>query len=134
MQFCVSPNPERPIEPIGQGMVASLNTHDTPTFGGFWEGKDLDDQVELGLLNEEQERQAWQRRSSTREALLRFFEARHRGEWNVAGNGAAEVDPAFGPVLRGALEFMAESPAQVVLISPGRPVAGIDAAERPRHQ
>lgn len=36
------------------GCVASLNTHDTPTFAGFFQGADLDDNLQLGLHDEEQ--------------------------------------------------------------------------------
>jgi 4-alpha-glucanotransferase len=32
--------------------VASVNTHDMPTFAGWSRGKDIDDRVELGLLDE----------------------------------------------------------------------------------
>jgi len=38
--------------PAGQ-MVASVNTHDTPTFAGFARGLDIMDRVELGILKEE---------------------------------------------------------------------------------
>lgn len=32
--------------------VACLNTHDMPTFAGFWEGHDLQDRTALGLMDE----------------------------------------------------------------------------------
>ncbi|MBX3249185.1 MAG: 4-alpha-glucanotransferase [Myxococcales bacterium] len=35
-----------------EGSVATLNTHDLPTWAGWWQGKDIDDWVELGLYDE----------------------------------------------------------------------------------
>jgi len=37
-----------------RGVVASLNTHDTPTLAGFFAGADLDDNLQLGLFTEDQ--------------------------------------------------------------------------------
>jgi 4-alpha-glucanotransferase len=34
-------------------VVASLNTHDMPTFAGFWRGSEIDDQLDLGLIDED---------------------------------------------------------------------------------
>ncbi|HJT15806.1 MAG TPA: 4-alpha-glucanotransferase, partial [Thermoanaerobaculia bacterium] len=31
--------------------IASINTHDMPTFAGFWQGKDIDERVERDLLD-----------------------------------------------------------------------------------
>ena len=31
--------------------VASINTHDLPTWDGYWHGRDIDDSVDLGLLD-----------------------------------------------------------------------------------
>ncbi|MCB9625503.1 MAG: 4-alpha-glucanotransferase [Sandaracinus sp.] len=36
-----------------EGSVATLNTHDLPTFAGWWGAKDVDDWVDLGLYDEE---------------------------------------------------------------------------------
>ncbi|MCU0671211.1 MAG: 4-alpha-glucanotransferase [Myxococcota bacterium] len=39
-------------EPPPEGSVATLNTHDLPTFAGWWGAKDVDDWVDLGLYDE----------------------------------------------------------------------------------
>src|SRR4030081_2891890 len=44
--------------------VASLNTHDMPTFRGFWEGRDVEDLRELGFFDDEQARQERRRRGA----------------------------------------------------------------------
>ncbi len=38
MQFMVKSDPRQAVEPPLAGMVAHLNTHDTPTFKAFWDG------------------------------------------------------------------------------------------------
>jgi 4-alpha-glucanotransferase len=45
---------DRALNPVPERAVASLNTHDTPTFAGFWQGADIDDRTDLGLLTEAQ--------------------------------------------------------------------------------
>jgi 4-alpha-glucanotransferase len=49
-QFLVSANPWQALQDVPRATVASLNTHDTPTFAGFWNGADIRDRVELGIL------------------------------------------------------------------------------------
>jgi 4-alpha-glucanotransferase len=57
LQFRLTGNPERPLEPARSNVVASFNTHDTPTFAGFRLCRDLDDRVEVGLLDRERARE-----------------------------------------------------------------------------
>lgn len=95
----------RSEEPVMRGpkptSLASLNTHDTPTFAGWWTAKDADDQVELGLIPTEEAEQVRAGRAKTRAALAERF-------------GVAEQR---GPVLRAALEEIAASPARAVMVT-----------------
>jgi alpha-1,4-glucan:alpha-1,4-glucan 6-glycosyltransferase len=50
-QFWLRSDPWHPLRELRPGKVASLNTHDTPTFAGFWAGDDLDRFASLGLLD-----------------------------------------------------------------------------------
>lgn len=50
-QFLVSADPRQALQDIPRNTVASLNTHDTPTFAGFWNGADIRDRIELGMLS-----------------------------------------------------------------------------------
>ncbi len=52
-QFHVTGDPHHPLRPIPAGVVASLNTHDTPTFAGWWAGEDLATCEALGWLSAE---------------------------------------------------------------------------------
>jgi len=58
-----------PIHPV----VASLNTHDTPTAAAFWQGRDIDLRLEMGLLDEDQLREEHRFREEMRAAMRRYF-------------------------------------------------------------
>ncbi len=53
-QFELDPDPARAIHSTPATSLASLNTHDMRPFAGIWEGLDIADQIELGLLDEQQ--------------------------------------------------------------------------------
>ena len=90
--------------------VASLNTHDMPTFRGFWEGRDVDDLQALGLFDERQAAEERQRRGAQRQQLAGAAAAHWPGAWDGRG------DP-FPLVLRDRLEHLAASPARMVLVN-----------------
>ncbi len=55
--------------------VASLNTHDTATFAGWWRGADIDDRRDLDLITADQEATERIERDTARAALLAFTSA-----------------------------------------------------------
>lgn len=62
---------EAPV-PSPAESIASLNTHDTPTFAGWWRGTDIDDRRDLGLITDAQEADERALRARARVALLAF--------------------------------------------------------------
>ena len=72
-QFGVNVAPAHALEETPPSVVASLNTHDTATFMGFWEGLDIDDREKLGLLDAAQAENERRNRSAQREALVQFL-------------------------------------------------------------
>jgi len=50
VQYEAQPN-ETVLPAPPAASVASLNTHDMPTFAAWWKGKDVDDRVTMGLLD-----------------------------------------------------------------------------------
>lgn len=50
-QFSLRPERDDPLHPPSPGDLVCLNTHDTPTFAGWWEGEDLRAHVELGWMD-----------------------------------------------------------------------------------
>jgi 4-alpha-glucanotransferase len=90
--------------------VASLNTHDMPSFRGYWEERDVDDLEALGLFDERQAREERQRRAEQRRQLESAALAWRPADWDGRG------DP-YALVLRGCLEHLAASPARMVLVN-----------------
>ncbi|TVQ30280.1 MAG: 4-alpha-glucanotransferase [Phycisphaeraceae bacterium] len=62
------------LKPSSARSVASLNTHDMPTFAGFWRGLDIDDRLELGLIDQEERSSEHASREHLRHRLTVFLE------------------------------------------------------------
>ena len=107
-QFGVTANPDNALDPVPQHVVASLNTHDTPTFASFWHGNDIDDRKELGLLSDEQARDESAGREHQRAALAAYL----RKLGLLAGESA---DTAA--VLRAWLTQLAAGDAAMLLVN-----------------
>jgi 4-alpha-glucanotransferase len=104
-QYEVKADGNRPFPPPAPGAVASLNTHDMPTFRAFWEALDVDDRVALGLLNEEAARDERTRRQWMRDSVLYYL----RRE-KLLGASAEPTE-----VLRAWLALLGAGPVQAVL-------------------
>ena len=63
-----------------EGAVASINTHDLPTFASYWLGTDIEERVEMGLLTEEESQQEQTARKIMREAVLKGIGAENHEE------------------------------------------------------
>jgi 4-alpha-glucanotransferase len=87
--------------------VASLNTHDTPTFAGWWRGADIDDRRDLELIDAAQDQRERVERDTQRAALLAFAGA------NAATDSLTEVERA----MVAATTDLAVGPAEVVLVA-----------------
>ena len=107
LQYELAPGAPEPAPAPPAATVASLNTHDMPPFKAFWEGLDIADRQELGLLDEEQARGERERREATRRELEELV--RRRGE--------GDEPPDDQEVLRRLLEHLAASPARLMLVN-----------------
>jgi len=105
-QYEQRPDPRRPLRLPPRRAVASLNTHDMPTFVAHWRGLDIQDRADLGLVP--QPDQEHERRRRMNRALVIFL--RRRG-W-VDGE-----DPDFAAVLRGCLGWLSAGPAEFVQVN-----------------
>jgi 4-alpha-glucanotransferase len=104
LQFGLSPDE---VEAVPAHAMASVNTHDMPPFAAFWEGRDIDLRVEMGLASKDEAEEERASLMDRRDVL--------RAEVGAGTPGGGPDDA--GPVLRGALRHLAESPAQVVLVT-----------------
>jgi 4-alpha-glucanotransferase len=101
VQYEIKPQQPPLAEPPRQS-VASVNTHDMPTFAGFWREQDVDDRVEQELLDEDGANEERETRAKMRAALSRYVRAREEDEPHV---------------LEGVLGALARSDAEVVLVN-----------------
>lgn len=99
---------QRPLRAVPTGEVASLNTHDMPPFAAFWEGSDIRDRFELGLMDEAGLRREQQNLQALKTSLIELL--RHQG-W------LQEDDPDLQAILTACLSALAASPARGVLVN-----------------
>jgi 4-alpha-glucanotransferase len=72
-QLEVRPEQQPVLGAVPPGTVASLNTHDLPTFAGFWRGLDIDERLRLGLLDAAAAQAERARLGVMKKALLDFL-------------------------------------------------------------
>ncbi len=108
LQFQITTNARRAILPVPRNSVASLNTHDLRPFAGFWEGGDIRDRVELGLVGRAEARRLRQHRRALRQAVVGFL---HRRGWLRRRSADRRA------LLRACLGYLADSPARVMMVN-----------------
>ncbi|MDO8567563.1 MAG: 4-alpha-glucanotransferase [Dehalococcoidales bacterium] len=105
LQFQVTPDPKKALNPVPAETVASLNTHDMPPFAAFWNELDILDRQELGLLDAAGVEKERERRRTLKKALVGYLFPDSTGE------------PALEEVLRAVLDYLGASPARTILVN-----------------
>lgn len=110
LQYELSPDVTRLLQPLPAEIVASCNTHDMAPLAAYWQGLDLADLQVQGLLSPESALQAQQQR----QAMLRILQdfVLHRGWLHEA-----TITPDVAAVFQACLRWLGASPAQVVLLN-----------------
>jgi 4-alpha-glucanotransferase len=88
--------------------LASVNTHDMPTFASFWEGQDIDLLRELGFFNQSEAENNRESRTALKKVLIEFL--RQEG-W------LKEPNAKYPDIFKAALSFLAAGPAAYVLVN-----------------
>ncbi len=107
LQFKIAPDSRRSLRWPTQGVVASVNTHDTVTFDGYWRGDDITVRQELGLIGDSAVKEALDERSGAKSALVDWLRRQ--------GLLADEDDEAA--TMRAMYAGLAASPADLVLVN-----------------
>ncbi len=108
VQYEVVPDSARVLRPVPPSSIASLNTHDMPTFAAFWQGLDIQDREALGLLDRAGVARERKARQAVGRALADYL--RTLG-WLKGSAGDTQA------VLRACLYFLAASRARLVLVN-----------------
>ncbi|MBI4460632.1 MAG: 4-alpha-glucanotransferase [Acidobacteria bacterium] len=72
-EYEIWPDPAWALRPPQPDCVASLNTHDMPSFASFLKGLDIELRLQLGLIKEEEAFREREARRAVREALAAFL-------------------------------------------------------------
>jgi 4-alpha-glucanotransferase len=110
LHYEMAADSEKEPLPVPPDSVASLNTHDMPPFIAFWQGLDITERRQLGLLDRENARKEKKARRNMVAALGNFL--RRKGWLEETGTGIEA-----GSALRACLEFLTSSPASLVLVN-----------------
>jgi 4-alpha-glucanotransferase len=105
LQYELQPQYHNALTQVYPGSVASLNTHDMPPFAAFWQGLDVQERIQLGILDGGIGNEERQRRRGLLEALIRSL--------RIAGrlhDSTETID-----VLQACLNYMSAGPGQMVL-------------------
>ncbi|HEX7153035.1 MAG TPA: 4-alpha-glucanotransferase [Thermoanaerobaculia bacterium] len=108
VQYSMQPEGDEPAGTPPAQSVASINTHDMPTFAGWWRERDVDERLEQDLLDTKGAATERTTRESMRNALGHFLEQR--------GYLAGRREDAMSMV-EGTLAFLASSAAEIVLVT-----------------
>jgi 4-alpha-glucanotransferase len=108
LHYELATEPQKGLHPVPHSSVASLNTHDMPPFAAFWQGSDIEERRQLGLLNRAGAARERQTRQYTIKALSTFL--RQKGLLKEAPADAFSA-------LKACLSFLAGSRARIVLVN-----------------
>jgi 4-alpha-glucanotransferase len=96
------------LKPPPQTSIASINTHDMPTFAAHATGADVEDRVALGLLQKSEARQQKASRSEQMDELRRFL---------INEECLEQGDETVGGLWQACAKWLAGSPAGIVLLN-----------------
>ena len=112
-QFAVDPAAAAPLGRVPRRAFACVNTHDTPTFAGFLDGRDIDERAARGALDAGgAERERLRRRAEVTALRAAAGHADGAGANHGPAHAAADLR-----VLRACLDRLARSAASVVTVN-----------------
>ncbi|HWI58970.1 MAG TPA: 4-alpha-glucanotransferase [Bacillota bacterium] len=108
VQYEQRPEPKQPLRPVPAFAVASVNTHDMPTFTAHWQGQDILDRTDLGLIPKDKVAKEQAQRKRMNAMLAAYL--RRQGLLKAERADAAAV-------LQACLAWLSASPAELVLLN-----------------
>ncbi len=74
LQYSLDLEPMQALTAVPANSLASLNTHDMAPFTAFWEGRDIEERLSIGLLDEADQAAERKQRAAVKEALAAALE------------------------------------------------------------
>jgi 4-alpha-glucanotransferase len=108
-QYEQRPKSSQALRPPPKQSVASVNTHDMPSFTAHWRGSDLLDRARLGLIPKDKLPAEKKARRRANLALVKFLKQKRLLD--------KSKNPGARDVLTGCLRFLAASQARFVLVN-----------------
>jgi 4-alpha-glucanotransferase len=108
LHYELASNPRTALWRLPTDSVASLNTHDMHPFAAFWQGLDIKQRLELGLLDKAGAQREDQDRRAIKEALTNF--------WQEKGEIKQTTVDAYA-ALKACLASLSVSQARLVLVN-----------------
>lgn len=108
-QFEAHPDPDAALGAVPEGAMATVDTHDTPTFAAWWHGRDIRERADRGALAADRAAEEEAHRAAIRDALNAY----------LAREGLADedADGAGRSTLRALLRYLARSDAFTVVVA-----------------
>ncbi|HEX7859461.1 MAG TPA: 4-alpha-glucanotransferase [Verrucomicrobiae bacterium] len=100
--------PKGPLRAPEKQVVASVNTHDMPSFAAHWNGLDIDDRVDLGLIAKNDIAKERKNRDLARKGLVLFLRKQKL---------LKAARPTTEEVLDAVLKYLGKSRAETVLVT-----------------
>ena len=108
LQYELRPEWRTAVGRVPELAQASLNTHDMTPFAGMWEGGDIDDRIDLGLLDRKGAAGERRERGALRRSLIEFLRR----------DGLLGARETGGPaVMAAAQRYLARSEARTVVVN-----------------
>jgi 4-alpha-glucanotransferase len=104
LQYEVKPEASTALPEASASCLASINTHDMSPFAGFWNGVDIQERYDCGLISPEQKDEQLRDRKALRFAILDFF--------GLFGSGVQVRD-----VFSACVAHLCDGPARMVLLN-----------------
>jgi len=114
VQFGLNPQAEElPKAPAGS--IASLNTHDLPTFASFWHGLDIADRLDLGLIDAHEAQRLHAERAWLRDRVVSILV--NKGQLPRRDHRDSNASETRQDVWLALLEDLAKGDAGVVVVN-----------------
>ncbi|MEJ2006744.1 MAG: 4-alpha-glucanotransferase [Acidobacteriota bacterium] len=107
LQFEATPDGKNTLPDPPEDSLAALNTHDMAPFAAFWDGLDVQDRFDLGLLDKEGAITELNERGKLRSALVRF----------LCSDGRKRGTPSIVYAFRSSLRYLGSSRSRMVIVN-----------------